>query len=63
MSVKAPLGRSDVSWQWRNRGMTQWTNLDIEPPVWHLQMEYRALNRAGEEIWRSPHVNGYIERP
>jgi hypothetical protein len=52
-----------TTWQSRNRGTWRWHKLDKKPDAWYLQTEYRQLNAKGEEIWRSPHVNGYNERP
>lgn len=36
-------------WQWRNRGHKRWENID-KPDVLWLQMEYRVLDKDGNEI-------------
>jgi hypothetical protein len=52
-----------LAWQWRYRGQWHWRRLERKPDVWCLELEYRSLDAKGNETWRSPHVNGYEERP
>lgn len=49
-------------WQSRARGAHSWQDEPKKPERWWLQYEYRLL-KNGVETWRSPHVNGYHEKP
>lgn len=61
--VPSLTDKPGYSWETRNRGNFKWQKLEKKPQYWYLQMEYRCLDEQGLEIWRSPKVNGYDEKP
>lgn len=53
---------SNIRWQSRLRGTSVWQDETSMPAMWWLQYEYRKL-RGNTELFRSPYVNEYKERP